>query len=146
LRTSEPRGGSSSSSWCSSIGNLTVDVHRIQDGGYQNLKQNYDTIAASNKALREKRTIMILAEGRCIHEKRLRPLKKGTARLALGALEADPSLDEVYIVPVGVNYTHADRADSEVLIRKPHSESLRKWAEPVVDEYDRAFRRLAGLE
>jgi hypothetical protein len=36
--------------------------------------------------------------------------------------------------------------DSEVLIRKPHSQSLRKWAEPVVDEYDRAFRRLAGLE
>ncbi|MFM2032749.1 MAG: hypothetical protein RLZZ297_1514 [Chloroflexota bacterium] len=36
--------------------------------------------------------------------------------------------------------------DSEVLLRKPHSESLRKWAEPVVDEYDRAFRRLAGLE
>jgi len=36
--------------------------------------------------------------------------------------------------------------DSEVLIRKPHSESLRKWAEPIVDEYDRAFRRLAGLE
>lgn len=94
-----------------------LPVYRIQDGGYQNLKQNYDTFAACFKALSEKRTIMILAEGRCIHEKRLRPLKKGTARLALGALEADPSLDEVYIVPVGVNYTHADRTDSEVLIR-----------------------------
>jgi 1-acyl-sn-glycerol-3-phosphate acyltransferase len=94
-----------------------LPVYRIQDGGYQNLKQNYDTFAACFKALSEKRTIMILAEGRCIHEKRLRPLKKGTARLALGALEADPTLDEVYIVPVGVNYTHADRVNSEVMIR-----------------------------
>lgn len=97
-----------------------LPVYRIQDGGYQNLKQNYDTFAACFKALSDKRTIMILAEGRCIHEKRLRPLKKGAARLALGALEADPSLEEVYIVPVGVNYTHADQTDSEVMIRFGH--------------------------
>lgn len=94
-----------------------LPVYRIQDGGYQNLKQNYDTFAACFKALSEQRTIMILAEGRCIHEKRLRPLKKGTARLALGALEADPQLEEVFIVPIGVNYTHAEQARSEVMIR-----------------------------
>ncbi len=36
--------------------------------------------------------------------------------------------------------------DREVLLRKPASKALREWAEPVVDEYDKAFRRLAGLE
>lgn len=36
--------------------------------------------------------------------------------------------------------------DREVLLRKPRSQTLRQWAEPVVDTYDKAFRRLAGLE
>lgn len=36
--------------------------------------------------------------------------------------------------------------DREVLLRKPRSQTLRQWAEPVVDSYDKAFRRLAGLE
>jgi len=33
-----------------------------------------------------------------------------------------------------------------VLLRKPRSQPLRQWAEPVIDKYDKAFRRLAGLE
>ena len=36
--------------------------------------------------------------------------------------------------------------DREVLLRKPRSQPLRQWAEPVIDKYDKAFRRLAGLE
>ena len=36
--------------------------------------------------------------------------------------------------------------DREVLLRKPRSQTLRQWAEPVVEAYDKAFRRLAGLE
>lgn len=122
-----------------------LPVYRIQDGGYQNLKQNYDTFAACFKALSEKRTIMILAEGRCIHEKRLRPLKKGTARLALGALEADPSLDEVYIVPVGVNYTHADRADSEVMIRFGHPILASRFRESYARQPNLAINELTDL-
>lgn len=94
-----------------------LPVFRKQDGNYQNLKQNFDTFEACYRALGKQRTIMILAEGRCIHEKRLRPLQKLPARLAMGALEADPTLDEVLIIPVGVNYTHAEQARSEVMIR-----------------------------
>lgn len=93
-----------------------LPVYRMKDGGYRNLKQNFATFASCFEALRERKTIMILAEGRTIHEKRLRPLRKGAARIALGALEAYPDIGEVYIVPVGVNYTYADQPRSEVLI------------------------------
>lgn len=94
-----------------------LPVFRIEDGGYQKLKNNFETFDACYRALSQRKAIMILAEGRCIHEKALRPLRKGTARLALGALAKDATLPEVYIVPVGVNFTHAERVRDAVMVR-----------------------------
>ncbi|WP_116108183.1 1-acyl-sn-glycerol-3-phosphate acyltransferase [Lewinella sp. IMCC34191] len=94
-----------------------LPVYRIQDGGYGKLTRNYDTFDQCYRALSKCQAIMILAEGRCIHEKRLRPLRKGTARIALGALDRHTTLGDVYIVPVGVNFTAAERCRSTVMIR-----------------------------
>ena len=92
-----------------------VPVYRMQDRGYAYLKRNYETFNYCYEALNENKTVMILAEGRTIHEKRLRPIQKGTARIAFGTLEQYPD-QEIYIVPVGVNYTYADKPGSEVMI------------------------------
>ncbi len=94
-----------------------LPVYRMQDGGYGKLTENYATFEACYNVLSRRRALMILAEGRCIHEKRLRPLKKGTARIALGALDRDTTLPEVYIVPVGVNFVAAEQLRSTVMIR-----------------------------
>lgn len=94
-----------------------LPVYRIQDGGYEKLTRNYATFEACYRVLHRRQALMILAEGRCIHEKRLRPLRKGTARIALGALKAMPSPGEVYIVPVGVNFVAAERVRTTVMIR-----------------------------
>lgn len=94
-----------------------LPVFRMEDGGYGRLKDNFGTFDACFTALSRGRAIMMLAEGRCIHEKALRPIRKGTARLALGAMQRDSTLKEVYIVPVGCNFTHGDRARGQVMIR-----------------------------
>ena len=94
-----------------------LPVFRLEDGGFGKLKNNFGTFEACYKALSQGKAIMNLAEGRCIHEKALRPLRKGTARLALGAMQRDATLKEVYIVPVGCNFTHADRVRDQVMIR-----------------------------
>ena len=94
-----------------------LPVFRLQDGGFKKLRNNYGTFDACYRALSDRRALMILAEGRCIHGKHLLPLRKGTARLALGALSRDVTLPEVYIVPVGVNFTHAERVRGTVMIR-----------------------------
>ncbi|MCO6480843.1 MAG: 1-acyl-sn-glycerol-3-phosphate acyltransferase [Phaeodactylibacter sp.] len=94
-----------------------LPVFRLKDGGYGKLKDNYSTFEACYNALAERKVIMILAEGRTKQEKRLGGLQKGTARIALGTLERHPvGLEEVFIVPVGVNFTYADRPRSEVMI------------------------------
>ena len=92
-----------------------IPVFRMRDAGYSGIKNNYESFNRSFRVLSNKKTLMILAEGRSIHEKRLRPIRKGTARIALGALDST-SLEEVYIVPIGVNYTYADRIRSDIMI------------------------------
>lgn len=93
-----------------------LPVYRWKDGGYRNLKNNFSTFDACHRALDQRRTIMIFVEGNTKYEKRLRPLQKGAARIAFGALEAFPDMEDVYLVPVGVTYTQADRFRSEVMI------------------------------
>jgi len=92
-----------------------VPIYRLHDAGFGGIKQNYESFEKSYQILAENRTLMILAEGRCIHEKRLRPIRKGTARIALGAL-TEKQLPEVYIVPIGANFTYADRLRSQVML------------------------------
>ena len=113
-----------------------LPVFRIQDGGFGKLRNNYDTFAACHAELSAGGAVMILAEGRCIHEKALRPLRKGTARIALGALAADVTLKDVPIVPVGVNFDRADEARSEVSVRCGPPISSAAYLE--------AYRRLPG--
>ncbi|MBC6992882.1 1-acyl-sn-glycerol-3-phosphate acyltransferase [Neolewinella lacunae] len=109
-----------------------LPVFRREDGGYEKLKVNFSTFDACYRALSRGRALMILAEGRTIHEKDLRPLRKGTARIALGALDKYNTLPEVYIVPVGINFTHADRIRSTVMLR---------CGEPILaSEYLAAYR------
>jgi 1-acyl-sn-glycerol-3-phosphate acyltransferase len=46
--------------------------------------------------------VLIFSEGRCINEWRLRPLKKGTARLAISSWQQDINLK---VLPVAINYS-----------------------------------------
>lgn len=94
-----------------------LPVYRLKDRGYAFVKANYETFDTCYDALKDRLSIMILAEGTTISEKRLRPLKKGTARVAFGALEKYPEIDDVYIVPVGVNFDQIGAFRSEVIVR-----------------------------
>ncbi len=93
-----------------------IPIYRIVDAGYSGLRNNYATFAACSAGLSQKRTIMIFPEGNTKHEKRLRPLQKGLGRIVQGTFENYPHLDELYVVPVGVNYTYAELPRKEVMI------------------------------
>jgi 1-acyl-sn-glycerol-3-phosphate acyltransferase len=85
-----------------------VPVFRVVDTGYSNVNRNYETFNFCYDALAQKKAIMILAEGKTIHEKRLRPLRKGTARIIFGSYEKYGDLD-VQIIPVGINYSNSNK-------------------------------------
>lgn len=106
-----------------------LPVYRLRDKGYAYVKHNFSTFEACYQALGKQKMVMILAEGTTIHEKRLRPLVKGTGRIAFGAMEYNETLKDVYIVPVGVNYTHADRFQSDLYVNIGKPISTKKMIE-----------------
>ncbi|MBS1652042.1 MAG: 1-acyl-sn-glycerol-3-phosphate acyltransferase [Bacteroidetes bacterium] len=88
-----------------------VPIYRIQDGGKEGLKKNEETYTRVNAFLKRNKKVIVFAEGLCIQEKRLRPLKKGVARMVFGAYEAINN-KSLTVVPVGVNYSNPSKIGS----------------------------------
>ncbi len=89
-----------------------LPVFRTSEG-VENLSENYKTFDACINIFLDKGIVAIFSEGKCINEWHLRPLKKGTARLALKAWEEKIPLK---VLPVGINYSSFSRFGKNVLI------------------------------
>ena len=76
-------------------------VYRISEGA-ENLENNYDTFESCKEIFKKNGIVLIFSEGRCINEWHLRPLKKGTARLAISSWEDGIDLK---VLPVAINYS-----------------------------------------
>ena len=57
--------------------------------------------------------VVLFAEGVCVQERRLRPIQKGTAKIALGYIEKGGHAD-ICILPVGVTYSTPSKFGGDV--------------------------------
>lgn len=89
-----------------------MPVYRTSEG-VENLSENYKTFEACLNIFRGNGIIHIFSEGKCINEWHLRPLKKGTARLAIKAWEENIPLK---VLPVGINYSSFSRFGKNIFI------------------------------
>lgn len=87
-----------------------LPVYRTSEG-VENLEHNYTTFEACIDVFREKMMVLIFSEGGCRNEWKLRPLRKGTARLAMTAWTRDLPLK---VLPLGINYDSFRRFGKEV--------------------------------
>ena len=78
-----------------------LPVYRISEGA-ENLEHNYTTFSSCIDIFKKNGIVLIFSEGGCINEWHLRPLKKGTARLAISAWQQAIPLK---IIPLGINYS-----------------------------------------
>ncbi len=78
-----------------------LPVYRISEGA-ENLEHNYTTFSSCIDIFKKNGIVLIFSEGRCINEWHLRPLKKGTARLAISAWQQAIPLK---VIPLGINYS-----------------------------------------
>ena len=76
-------------------------VYRVSEG-VENLEENYTTFKLCKDLFKKNGIVLIFSEGRCINEWHLRPLKKGTARLAISSWKDDI---DVEVLPVAINYS-----------------------------------------
>ena len=93
-----------------------IPIYRQKDAGNGQKPDNAATFAKCFGFLKRKGTLLIFPEGTSEHERRLRPLKTGTARIALGAEAENDFQLGVQILPVGLAYTDPQRFQSEVFL------------------------------
>ncbi len=120
-----------------------IPIFRLSEGK-ENLQRNEETFKLSLNVLRQNGCILIFPEGICVNENKVRPLKKGTARLSFSAWE-EPGLDDLMIQPVSINYSSFTAVPKHIEIT--FGEQIKKGdAENVRDLNDLLHDRLeAGL-
>lgn len=87
-----------------------LPVYRSREGT-ENLEHNYKSFEACQNIFKKNGIVLIFSEGLCINEWHLRPLMKGTARLALSAWYQNIPLQ---ILPAGINYHSFSRFGKRV--------------------------------
>ncbi|WP_448519265.1 lysophospholipid acyltransferase family protein [Rhodoflexus sp.] len=105
-----------------------IPIYRQQDSSEASQK-NEQTFAACFELLAEGGALMIFPEGISEDRRELRPLKTGTARIALGALAHLPPDQDVQIVCAGINYTNPRRFQSLLKLGYAQPISARAFAD-----------------
>jgi len=92
-----------------------IPVYRRQDEG-SDVSRNLETFAHARQLLKRGGTLAICPEGVSHSDTKLRPLKTGAARIALGVVAEDSRL-ELKIIPAGLYYTAKTAFRSAALLR-----------------------------
>lgn len=137
-----------------------IPIFRLSEGKDQ-LSKNDKTFHMCREVLAQKGIVLIFSEGLCRHEWTLRPLKKGTSRIATACWD-DPEIgDALRVIPIGFNYSSFRGSGKSVFIDagKPfgrevlHGESqlakkhllfnnhLAKALQPVIHDQQAIIRR-----
>jgi 1-acyl-sn-glycerol-3-phosphate acyltransferase len=97
------RGDSFKKKWIAAILRALniLPVYREREGK-EHLHRNYDTFDECLEIFKKNGIVLIFTEALCENEWHLRPLKKGTARLAASAWQQGIPIE---ILPIGLNYS-----------------------------------------
>jgi 1-acyl-sn-glycerol-3-phosphate acyltransferase len=90
-----------------------IPIYRLSEGK-SNLRKNEETFKRCLELLHQNQTILIFSEGLCVNEWKLRPLKKGTARLVLMAIK--DGITNLKIQPTNVNYSSFNSNPKEIIL------------------------------
>ena len=92
-----------------------LPIYRIRDG-FESLKKNTDVFQKTIDVIKNKNGLVILPEGSHDIHRRLRPLKKGFARIAFQTEEANNFTLDTKIIPIGIDYSNFEDLRSTLLI------------------------------
>ncbi|MGB3947722.1 MAG: 1-acyl-sn-glycerol-3-phosphate acyltransferase [Bacteroidia bacterium] len=101
-------------------------MYRLQEG-YSELKKNDKTFEECRNLLSNNKTILLFPEAICIQEPRLQPLKKGLGRIVFQTEEIFDFKKNVWIVPIGLNYSNAKKFRSRLFINFGEAISIKHY-------------------
>lgn len=106
-----------------------IPIKRKEDVAAGELRNNDGAFEQSFRHLEQNGILFIAPEGVSWMNRFVRPLKTGTARIALGAEARNQWKLDVKIIPVGVSYTQPNHFRSEVVIQAGAPLYARDWIE-----------------
>jgi 1-acyl-sn-glycerol-3-phosphate acyltransferase len=122
-------------------------VYRARDG-YGTSRRNQKVFSYTVKKLVEEKTIVIFVEGQHHLDTQLKPLQKGIAHIAQYGMETEPSLQNLTILPIGVNYRWGNRIwdDVSITIGEPYEAAPWFGVESALPQEERGGAFLKDLE
>ena len=94
---------------------MMIPVYRSRDG-VDVIQKNKETFQFCIDELKDDKSIFIFPEGNHARQFKVRPLKKGLARIAFQAAEETNFSIPLQVVPVGISYSHYTNVRSRLLI------------------------------
>lgn len=92
-----------------------IPIYRLREGR-EYLALNDATFERCSEILRSGGIVLIFTEGLCLHQWKLQPLKKGTARIALNVWKDEGMQQNFSILPVSLNYSSFKSFNKNVLV------------------------------
>ncbi|MDG1901705.1 MAG: 1-acyl-sn-glycerol-3-phosphate acyltransferase [Bacteroidales bacterium] len=92
-----------------------LPIYRVRDG-FDNVKKSKNIIGKTTDIITSGASIGILPEGNHSRFRRLRPLKKGFARIAFQTMELNDFNMDLQVVPVGVDYDNFSKYRSSLIV------------------------------
>jgi 1-acyl-sn-glycerol-3-phosphate acyltransferase len=117
-----------------------IPVYRKQDDATE-LHKNDQTFEKCYEHLEKNGVILIFPEGTSITERKLREIKTGAARIALGAEAKNSFTLGVKILHVGLNYSDPQAFKSDLFVKIDKPTDVRDFA----DEYQRDTKNASVL-
>ena len=92
-----------------------MPVWRIRDG-FRSVPQNDQTFAKCAEVLMDRKTLILFPEGNHDDKRRIRPFKKGMARIAFATEDKCDFKLGLKIIPVGIDYSSYDKVRARVTV------------------------------
>ena len=121
-----------------------VPIFRLRDGGYGNIKKNLDSFETAYKLLDKNQKIMVFGEGVCVQERRLRPIQKGTAKMAFAYMDRG-GFDNLKIVPVGLTYSTPSKIRGDFYVQVGEPIIVKDYYEEYKQQPGHAIVKLTAL-
>ena len=117
----------------------TLPVYRIRDG-YDSIKKNDQIFDTTKEIMIKGGVVAIFPEGSHSMTHRLRPLKKGIARMAFMAEAVTDFNLNIQIVPFGINYDSYLKSSSRTLVNVGKPISMADYKQSFLEDENKAFR------
>ncbi len=93
-----------------------LPVYRRRDKGNM-ISKNEAIFQKCVNILHQRKHLIIFPEGNHSKIRRIRPIRKGILRIAFRSLEEGKNMDDLVIIPVGINYDDQSKFQSDLLVQ-----------------------------